>query len=172
MVSPVTPCHVAPPLLPENGFTHCGAYTDGIRMRPVAGSQLPSKPPAVVCAATPLAPPPPPPPLAAALPPLRSAAGTAPAEASPALVTGPPAAPDVPFVSLPGGVTCASTLLPPDALAAAGPESCLPGSAIAISAIAATTRRKGWYRASPCLTSPRVMSSRLLILVLLVFRNG
>src|SRR5918995_2193345 len=38
--SPVTPSDVAPPFFPVNGWTHGGAYTDGIFTRPVVVSQL------------------------------------------------------------------------------------------------------------------------------------
>src|SRR5918994_5534343 len=38
--SPVTPSDVAPRFFPVNGWTHGGAYTDGILTRPVVVSQL------------------------------------------------------------------------------------------------------------------------------------
>src|SRR6478752_10059188 len=40
MVLAVTPGYVAPPLTPFGAATHGGAYTDGILIRPVFGSQF------------------------------------------------------------------------------------------------------------------------------------
>src|SRR3954470_9656862 len=102
----LTPCHVAPPLSPDHGFTHAGAYTDGTLMRPVAGSQFPSKPPSVVSAAAPrVTEPPPTGPLDA---------GAAVDDVSPAVGALPAVAaafdPVVTACLLPGGVTWISSL--------------------------------------------------------------